>query len=113
MIEKWLGTYLIEGRSWLQPDIHNLYIDASNIGGGATFGSYFTAFKWANHDIVTNNDIQKHELLTTFIAIRTFAPLWTRRKIIIWTDNMANSEAYYSGFCKNTDINKIIAQIYE
>lgn len=26
---------------------------------------------------------------------------------------MANAEAYYAGFCKNSEINSIIAQIYE
>lgn len=33
MIKKWPGTQLIEDRIWWQPDIYNLYTDASNIGG--------------------------------------------------------------------------------
>lgn len=82
-------------------------------GGGATFGDYFTAFRWTNYETITSHNIQKRELLTTLIAIRTFSPLWIRRKLIIWMDNMANAEAYYAGFCKNVEINTIIAQIYE
>lgn len=113
MVKKWPGTYLMEDQLWVQPDVDNLYTDASNIGAGATFRNYFTAFKWVNHDTITSHDIQKRELLTTFVAIRTFAPLWTRKKLIIWMDNMANTEAYYAGFCKNSEINRIIAQIYE
>ncbi|CAG8610702.1 7916_t:CDS:10, partial [Dentiscutata heterogama] len=58
--------------------------DASNIGGGATFKNYFTAFKWANQIVIADHDIQE-----------------------------SNAEAYYSGFCRNPQINRIIAQIYE
>lgn len=103
----------MEDQVWQQTEIYNLFTDASNIEDGATFENYFTAFKWTGQEVVTNHDIQERELLTTFIAIRTFSPLWSRRKLIIWTDNMANAEAYYAGFCRNNKINNIIAQIYE
>ncbi|CAG8584013.1 8233_t:CDS:2, partial [Dentiscutata erythropus] len=45
---------------------------------------------------VTHNDIQEREILTTLIADCTFSPLWTRKRFIIWMDNQANVEAYYS-----------------
>ncbi|RIB30469.1 hypothetical protein C2G38_2152619 [Gigaspora rosea] len=31
------GVYLLEDRTWLQPDTKNLFTDASNLGGGATY----------------------------------------------------------------------------
>lgn len=59
VIMQWPGTYLMEDQRWLQPNIYNLYTDASNIGGGAIFKNYFTTFIWANNLATTTNDIQE------------------------------------------------------
>ncbi|CAG8648486.1 7121_t:CDS:1 [Dentiscutata heterogama] len=108
----WSGMYFMEDRIWLHPNTQNLYTDASNLGGGATYDIYFTAFNWSQAVDITKHSIQMRELLTCLIAMMTFAPLWLRKRLIIWTDNQANAEAFYSGFCRNSIINKIIASMY-
>ncbi|CAG8847216.1 20236_t:CDS:2, partial [Racocetra persica] len=60
----------------------------------------------------TKYNIQTRELLTSLIAILTFSPVWTQKRLIMWTDNQANAKAFYSGFCKNAIINGIIAHMY-
>lgn len=42
-----------------------------------------------------------------------FSPLWTRKKLIVWTDNLANAEAFYSSFCKNERVNNMIVCKYK
>ncbi|CAG8605822.1 9922_t:CDS:2 [Ambispora leptoticha] len=109
---KWSGVYFLEDRIWLQPETKNLFTDASNLGGGATYEVYFIAFNWSMPIDQTTNTIQMRELLTSLIAILTFAPLWNQKRLIMWTDNQANAEAFYASFCKNTAINDIIAHMY-
>lgn len=112
--DKEVARYSFNGESSL---IETIYIQPIHgciqHQGGAIFEDYFTAFRWSNHKTNTSHDIQKHELLMTLVAIYTFSPLWVKRKLILWIDNIANEEAYYAGFCKNTEINRIIAQIYK
>ncbi|CAG8687729.1 5815_t:CDS:2 [Ambispora leptoticha] len=105
-------VYFIEDREWLQPDIQNLHTDASSLSGGATYRSYFTAFNWSQETNITEHSIQMRELLTCLIAMLTFTPLWLQKRLIIWTDNQANTEAYYASFCKNLTVNSIIASMY-
>ena len=85
----------MEDREWLQPDTQNLFTDASNMGGGATYNTYFTTFNWSRHMNLTEYSIQLRELLTSLIAFLTFSPVLTQRRLILWTDNQSNAEAFY------------------
>lgn len=113
ILPKWSGTYLMEDRAWLYPNTQNLYTDASNLGGGATFNLYFTAFNWSSEIDIAKHSIQMRELLTCPIALLTFSPLWLQKRLVIWTDNQTKAEAFYAGFCRNTIINDIIASMYK
>lgn len=102
----WSGVYFMEDRVWLQPGTLNLFTDASNMGGGATYDTYFTTFNWSRNTNVTNCGIQMRELLTSLIAILTFSPVLTQKRAIMWTDNQSNAEAFYAGSCKNQKLMK-------
>ncbi|CAG8539498.1 14107_t:CDS:10 [Dentiscutata heterogama] len=86
ILPKWSGIYVMEDRTWIQPNTQNLYTDASNLGGGAMYSVYFTMFNWSQTIDISKHTIQVH--------------------------NQANAEAFYAGFCRNTIINDIITKMY-
>ena len=71
-VSAWNGVYLFEETSWLQPLIQKFYTDASNIGAGATFNEYFTAFLWTKDMNPAIIDINLRELIAIIIAVITF-----------------------------------------
>ncbi len=112
-INTWNGIYLFEETSWLDPNIQRFFTDASNIGGGATFGNYFTAFLWSEQLNPAIIDINIRELIAISIAVYTFKSLWTRKKYILFTDNTCCMANIKRGYASNDLSNMMIRDIYE
>jgi len=92
---------LLEEIQWRDGTIENLFTDASDWGGGATFQSYYTWFPWLPELSLDRCNIQIRELYALMVAVLTFKCFWQRRRYVIQTDNLANVMAVRKGGCQN------------
>jgi hypothetical protein len=100
-LPNWDGVSLLEEVQWRDGTIENLFTDASDWGGGATFESYYTWFQWPPDLSLDRYNIQIRELYALLVAVLTFRRFWERRRYIIRTDNLANVMAVRKGGCQN------------
>src|SRR6185369_15039093 len=100
-LPNWDGVSLLEEMKWRDGTIENLFTDASDWSGGATFQAYYTWFSWLPELSLDLVNIQVRELYALIVAVLTFKRFWRRRRYVIQTDNMANILAIRKGACQN------------
>src|SRR6185369_803301 len=108
LLANWGGLCLLEEADWRRGIAENLYTDASDWGGGATFGKYFIVFPWRADIVLKRYNIQVREFFALLVAVRTFKRLWQRRRYVIQTDNMANVTAMVKEACENQSVMHMI-----
>ena len=108
ILSQWDGLYLFEEIEWMRPDITGLYTDASNWGGGACFGRFYTFFPWREDTDLNTMTIQVREMFVVIVAILTFQRLWKRKRLIIETDSQANIASVARGACNNKWVHQLI-----
>lgn len=101
LLPNWDGIKLMEEEEWRDGSIENLFTDASDWGGGATFGNYYTIFEWKTTMDLRKFNIQVREFYTLVVAVLTFRRFWIRKRYVIQTDNAANVLAMRRGACDN------------
>jgi len=101
LMTAWGGLRLSEELEWREGVVENLFTDASDWGGGATFDKYFIIFPWRADIDLKHYSIQVREFFALLVAVRTFRRLWQRKRYIIQTDNAANVAAMAKGACEN------------
>jgi len=89
-LPNWDGISLLEEIQWRDGAIKNLFTDASDWGGGATFQAYYTWFSWLPELSLDLFNIQVRELYALIVAVLTFKHFWGCWRYVIQTDNMAN-----------------------
>jgi hypothetical protein len=105
---QWNGIYLFEEIEWTYPTAANFYTDASDWGGGACFGHFYTWFPWRKDIVLTEMTIQVREMFMIIVAILTFQRFWERKKLVIDTDSQANIASVARGACNNPLVNQLI-----
>jgi hypothetical protein len=108
LLPVWNGIHLLEEVEWRDAAAENLYTDASDWGGGATFGKYYVIFPWKADIDLKRYNIQVREFFALLVAVRTFRRLWQRRRYVIRTDNAANVAAVAKGACENPLVMRMI-----
>ena len=107
-MSQWNGIYLFEELEWTLPKITGLFTDASDWGGGACFGRFYTVFKWKEDIDLKTMNIQVREMLVIVVATLTFQRFWQRKRIIIETDSQANIASVARGACDNKLVHQLI-----
>jgi len=108
VIPGWDGIRLLEEVEWRSSEMENLFTNASDWGGGATFGNFYTFFPWRSDLDLHTYNIQIRELYALLVAVLTFRRLWQRKRFLIRMDNMANVLALRKGACSNPLVMKLI-----
>jgi len=72
LMPNWDGIHLIEEEFWRNEQTENLFTDASDWGGGATYSEYFTVFAWNAGINLKECNIQVREMYALVVAVLTF-----------------------------------------
>ena len=108
MLSQWNGLYLFEEVNWQLPGMSRFYTDASDWGGSACFGQYYTYFSWRKDIDLTAISIQVREMFVIVVAMLTFQRLWKRKQLLVETDSQANILSVARGACSNPLVHELI-----
>ena len=88
-----------------------LFTDASKyLGLGAVYGSKWIQSRWPPH--LYGEDINFLELFTIMAAVLTWGQHWTRKRVVIVTDNKPITQVWASGTSQVVNIMTLIRKIY-
>ena len=73
---------------WDALPVTSLFTDACNVGAGAYYeGDWFYCNWSADCPELDNDHINLKELAAVVLAIQRWAPLWTNKRVFVWSDN--------------------------
>ena len=93
--------------------VHDIYLDASNLGAGYVFASDWGYTDWkvdlpAACDLHINNK----EIFSAVLATRRWAPLWANSRVIFHTDNITARAALSKGTAKSQVIMPFLRELF-
>jgi hypothetical protein len=91
----------------------NVYVDASNKGGGMVWNSDWTFVDWeADFPEAAEAHINVKETLAIGLAVRKWAPRWVNASVIIHTDNITARAAINKGRSKSSLAMKMVREVF-
>lgn len=93
-----------------------LYTDACRTGYGCVFGRKWFAGRWTEPELAAamrRSDVSMPylELLAILLAVTTFAPELTGRRVVLWSDCQPAVDAVNSGTCAAPELMRLVRHV--
>lgn len=124
-MEKWNGVAMLPDSHWSAPGTHlnpqlrntNLFTDACNTGFGAVWEEKWLHGLWSQSQLSAarrthNLSMPYLELLATALALSSWGPQLTGRKLTVHSDSHTAVTAMQGGACKNRALMQLVRSIF-
>lgn len=113
----WWSEFLVtfNGRSMVldQQPLECIFTDASNEAAGGYFNGDWFYFNWSQDwPPALGFHINEKEVAAVAIAAHRWAPYWTNKKVIIYSDNTVTVASLNKGTSRNREIMKCLRSLF-
>ena len=108
----WHGVAIIHPTPITQVELQ-LSTDASNLGFGCVYGNHWLYASWVPEWAPSKEcHINVRELFAVWAAVYTWGEEWANREVVIFSDNKAVIDIWFTGSCKDRKMMSLIRSLF-
>ena len=108
----WHGVAIIHPTPVTQVELQ-LSTDASDLGFGCVYGNHWLYASWVPEWAPSKEcHINVRELFAVWAAVYTWGEEWANREVVIFSDNKAVIDVWFTGSCKDRKMMSLIRSLF-